>query len=57
MHSHTLEVQRLFVERFFWKDYCFSKDYLSTIAGTILLMVFDFQGIAMAQIVPKGPQY
>ena len=31
--SFTLEVQRLFFEWFFRKDYCFSRDLQSTIQG------------------------
>ena len=41
----TLEVQRLFVQWFFRKDYCFSKGLLSKILGNAILMVFDFHGL------------
>ena len=33
IYINTLEVQRLFFEWFFRKDYCFSRDLQSTIQG------------------------
>ena len=45
---YTLEVQRLFFEWFFRKDYCFSRDLQSTIQGDYSFYGrLDFQGTAL----------
>ena len=46
LYIYTLEVQRLFFEWFFRKDYCFSRDLQSTIQGDYSFYGrLDFQGI------------
>ena len=36
---------------FVCKDYCFSRDLQSTILGTLIFTVFDFQGIEKYRIL------
>ena len=61
-HSHipiyyTLEVERLFIERFFRKDDCFSKGSNQQFQGTICLMVFDFLGLHLLQMLRKKSNF
>ena len=53
---YTQEVERLFIEWCFRKDYCFGRVYNQQFQGTIILMVFDFLGIYLKQpFIRKEP--